>query len=129
MNRLSTERRTQILRCLVDGNSLRATSRITGTSKNTVIKLLVDAGNACAEYQNETLRNLICNRLQVDEIWAFCYAKQKNVPDDLKGQFGFGDVWTFTAIDAATKLVPCWLVGDRNYYTASIFLNGFSPKK
>jgi len=128
MNRLSTEKRVQILRCLVEGNSIRSTVRITGAAKNTVVKLLFDAGKACAEYQNKTLRNLNCNRLQIDEIWSFCYSKQKNVPDKFQGQFGFGDVWTFTAIDAETKLVPCWLVGDQNYYTASIFLKDLASR-
>ena len=94
MNKLSTERRVQILTCLVEGNSIRATSRITGAAKNTVIKLLVDAGEACAEYQNKTLRNLSCKRLQCDEIWSFCYCKQKNVPVQHRGLFGYGDVWT-----------------------------------
>jgi hypothetical protein len=98
MNRLSTEKRAMILRCLVEGNSIRSTVRITGATKNTVLKLLVDAGKACAEYQNKTLRNLTCKRLQVDEIWSFCYAKQKNVPKEFKNQFGYGDVWTFSAI-------------------------------
>lgn len=129
MNKLSVERRTLILKCLVDGNSMLATSRITGASKNTIKKLLIDVGTACAEYQNKTLRNLSCANFQIDEIWSFCYAKKKNVPEKYQGQFGYGDVWTFTAICADTKLVPCWLVGDRNHYTAYIFLKGplFTP--
>ncbi len=89
MNRLSLERRTQILACLVEGNSIRATSRITGASKNTVVKLLVDVSEACLEFQDRTLRGLSCERIQVDEIWSFCYAKQKNVPENKKGQFGY----------------------------------------
>ena len=126
MNRLSTERRAQIIRCLVEGNSIRSTVRITGAAKNTVTKLLVDVGKACAEYQNENVRNLSCKRLQIDEIWSFCYAKKKNVPKQYRGEFGYGDVWTFTAIDADTKLVPAWLVGNRTINTASIFLNDLS---
>jgi hypothetical protein len=122
MNRLSVQRRTQILSCLVEGNSIRSTSRITGASKNTIAKLLIDTGIACAEYQNKTLRNLSCTNFQVDEIWSFCYAKKKNVPEKYQGKFGYGDIWTFTSICADTKLVPCWLVGDRNQYTAYIFL-------
>ena len=122
MNRLSTERRAQIIRCLVEGNSMLATSRITGASKNTIKKLLIDVGSACAEYQNKTLLNLSCTNLQAGEIWSFCYAKKKNVPKKYQGKFGYGDVWTFTAICADTKLVPCWLVGDRDQYTAYIFL-------
>jgi IS1 family transposase len=122
MNRLSTERRAQIIRCLVEGNSMLATSRITGASKNTIKKLLIDVGSACAEYQNKTLRNLSCTNLQADEIWSFCYSKKKNVPEKYKSEFGYGDVWTFTAICADTKLVPCWLIGDRDQHTAYIFL-------
>ena len=122
MNKLSLERRAQIIRCLADGCSIRATVRITGAAKNTVTKLLVNVGKACAEYQNETLRNLTCKRLQSDEIWSFCYSKKKNVPEKYKGKFGYGDVWTFTAICADTKLVPCWLIGDRDQHTAYIFL-------
>jgi hypothetical protein len=111
-----------VLRCLVEGNSIRSTVRITGVAKNTILKLLVDAGKVCAEYQNKTLRNLTCKRLQVDEIWSFCYAKQKNVPNELQGKFGYGDVWTFPAICADTKLVPSWLVGSRGADVAYIFL-------
>lgn len=113
MNRLSTEKRAQIIGCLVEGNSIRATCRITGAAKNTVTKLLVDLGAACAEYQDRVLRELPCKTLEVDEIWAFCWAKQRNVPQEHKGTFGYGDVWTWVAIDADTKLVPAWLVGER----------------
>jgi len=81
-----------VLRCLVEGNSVRSTVRIAGVAKNTILKLLVDTGKACAEYQNKTLRNLTCKRLQIDEIWCFCYAKQKNVPEKYTGMFGYGDV-------------------------------------
>ena len=128
MNKLSIARRARIIGCLVEGNSLRATARITDSAKNTVVKLLVDIGQACAEYQNQTLRNLKCNRLQCDEIWSFCYAKQKNVPEDKTGQFGYGDVWTWTAICADTKLVPAWLVGNRDAETASIFIEDLASR-
>jgi IS1 family transposase/lambda repressor-like predicted transcriptional regulator len=114
MNRLSTEKRAQILSMLVEGNSLRATTRMAGVSINTVSKLLLDVGEACTEYQDRTLRDLPCKTIQADEIWAFCYAKAKNVPEEHKGEFGYGDVWTWTAICADTKLVPSWLVGARN---------------
>jgi IS1 family transposase/lambda repressor-like predicted transcriptional regulator len=113
MNRLSTERRAQILSMLVEGNSLRATSRMAGCSINTVSKLLLDVGEACAEYQSRVLQDLPCKTIECDEIWSFCYAKAKNVPDEHKGEFGYGDVWTWTAICADTKLVPAWLVGER----------------
>lgn len=113
---------------MVEGNSLRATARMTDTAINTVVKLLIDVGMACAEYQNQSLRNLSCKRLQCDEIWSFCYAKEKNVPEDKKGQFGYGDVWTWTAICADTKLVPAWIVGNRDTETASIFLNDLASR-
>src|SRR5262245_30458957 len=113
MNRLSLERRAAILNLLVEGNSLRATSRIADVSINTVSKLLVETGEACAQFHDEHVRGLKPERVQVDEIWAFCYAKEKNVPEDKKGVFGFGDVWTWTAIDADTKLMVSYFVGTR----------------
>jgi len=128
MNRLNLQKRTQILGCLVEGNSLRATARMTDTAINTVVKLLVDVGQACAEYQNQTLRNLPCKRLQCDEIWSFCYAKEKNVPEGKRGQFGYGDVWTWTAICADTKIVPSWLVGNRDAETANIFMEDLASR-
>ncbi len=94
----------------MEGNSLRATSRLADCSINTVTKLLVDVGTACAEYQDKTLRNLSCKRIQCDEIWSFVYAKQRNVPDEMQGTVGVGDVWTWTAICADTKLIVSWLV-------------------
>jgi len=128
MNKLTTEKRTQILGMLIEGMSLRATSRLADVSINTVTKLLVDAGNACANYQDRTLVNLRCKRIQCDEIWAFCYAKEKNVPADKKGQFGYGDVWTWTAIDADTKLVPSFMVGNRDAQTARIFIDDLASR-
>jgi len=122
MNKLPTAKRVAIISALVEGNSLRSTTRMVGVSINTVTKLLVDAGDACARYQHETLRNLNCKRIECDEIWSFCYAKQKNVPPEKQGQLGYGDVWTWTAIDAETKLVPCWLVGARDAMHASHFI-------
>jgi len=123
MNKLSTEKRVQIIRALVEGNSIRATCRITGTAKGTVTRLLESVGKACSKYQNEHLRNLNCKNIQIDEIWSFCYAKQKNVPDDKQGKFGYGNVWTFIAIDADTKLVSSWLVGLRDCDYAIAFVN------
>ena len=122
MNKLSIEKRTQVIKALVDGNSIRATCRITDTAKGTVIRLLRDVGRACAEYQDRHLRNLPCKHIQCDEIWSFCYAKQKNVPKDKQGQLGYGDVWTWTAIDADTKLVPSWLIGLRDARYAYRFM-------
>jgi IS1 family transposase/lambda repressor-like predicted transcriptional regulator len=122
MNRLTTEKRAQIIAALVEGNSIRATVRMTGAAKNTVTKLLTDLGAACAEYQDQVFRDLPCTTIQCDEIWAYCYAKQKNVPEEHKGEFGYGDVWTWTAICADTKLVPSWLVGERTLQDCWTFL-------
>lgn len=122
MNRLSIERRAQILSLMTEGNSLRAISRITGASINTVSKLLVDLGDACTEYQDRVLRDLDCKTIQADETWAFCYSKQRNVPDEHKGEFGYGDVWTWVAIDADSKLVASWLVGNRDQQDCWTFI-------
>jgi IS1 family transposase len=128
MNKLSAERRAQIVRALCEGNSIRSTARMTGAAINTVVSLLVDLGGACSEYQDRVMRDLPCERLQADEIWSFCYAKAKNVPDQYSGQFGYGDVWTWTAIDADTKLVPCWLVGERNSADARVFIDDLAGR-
>ncbi len=95
---------------------------MTGASKNTITKLLVDLGEACAGYQDRSLRDLPCTTLEVDEIWAYCYSKQKNVPDEHKGEYGYGDVWTWTALCSDTKLVPTWLVGERTAEDAWCFM-------
>ena len=127
MNRLSATERIQVVKCLVEGNSIRATVRMTGIAKNTVAKLLVDLGHACAAYQDESLRNLPCRRVQCDEIWSFVGAKQKNVTmEQMDG--GWGDVWTWTAIDADTKLVPCWMVGQRGLETATDFIGDLASR-
>jgi len=123
MNRLSTERRAAIIGCLVEGNSIRSTVRLTGAAKNTITSLLVDLGAACAEYQDATLRGLPCKTIECDEIWAFCYAKQKNVPEQYRGTPGYGDVWTWTALCADTKLVPSWLVGERTIDDGTAFMH------
>ncbi|MGB8276074.1 MAG: IS1 family transposase [Alphaproteobacteria bacterium] len=122
MNRLTTRKRAEILGMLVEGNSIRAVSRMSVASKNTVVKLLADVGLACADYQDTALRNLTCKRVQLDEIWAFCGMKEANVPPEHKGELGYGDVWTYTAICADTKLVPCWLVGRRNAANTRAFV-------
>lgn len=128
MNKLSTAKRAQILACLVEGNSIRATMRMTGAAKNTVTKLLVDVGMACANYQDSVLRGLTCRRIQCDEIWSFCYAKEKNVPEEHKGEFGYGDVYTWTALDADTKLVPSFLVGKRDASYARLFIDDLASR-
>jgi len=116
------------LRALVEGNSIRATVRITGVAKNTVVKLLRDAGRACEQFHNKVMVDLPCQRIQVDEIWSFCYAKQKNVPPKYKGTFGYGDVWTWVAIDPDTKLVPSWLIGGRDAGWGSMFMQDLAKR-
>ena len=128
MNKLSPERRAQVIKALVEGNSIRATCRITGTAKGTVLRLLAEVGEACAKYQDEHLRNLTCRRIQCDEIWSFCYAKEKNVPQEVRGTFGYGDVWTWTALDADTKLVPSWAIGSRGADAANEFLHDLADR-
>jgi hypothetical protein len=128
MNRLTIEKRTQIISALVEGTAINATARITGVSKVTILKLLKDVGEACAAFETKALRNLPCKRIQCDEIWNFCYAKEKNVPADKRGKFGFGDVWTWTALDADTKLMCSWMIGDRSAVTAHAFMQDLASR-
>jgi IS1 family transposase len=123
MNQLTKEKRVRVLAALVEGSSIRATVRMTGVAKNTVVKLLCDIGQACKRYHDKVMVNLPCKRIQVDEIRSFCYAKQKNVAEEYQGEFGYGDVWTWTSIDADTKLVPQWLVGLRDASWANVFIS------
>jgi IS1 family transposase len=122
MNRLSIQRRAAIVGALVEGNSIRATSRMTGAARNTINALLLDLGAAAADYQDRALRNLDSTRIEADEIWSFVYGKDKNLPADLKGTADHGSVWTWVAIDAETKLIPSWLVGERNLPDAHAFI-------
>jgi IS1 family transposase/lambda repressor-like predicted transcriptional regulator len=128
MNRLTPAKQAQVIAALVEGNSIRATVRMTGVAKNTVVKLLAQIGKACEEYQARTLRNLPCKRVQCDEIWPFCYAKQKNVPADKRGQFGYGDVWTWTALCADTKLICTWKIGTRDASTAYALMHDLAAR-
>ena len=128
MNRLPLETRAKLLHMLVEGNSLRATSRMADVAYNSVLKLVSDAGKACSDYQDAALRNLPCRRIQVDEIWAFCYTKQKNVESAKKPVDGAGDIWTWTAICADTKLVPSWLVGSRDAQAAQMFMQDLASR-
>lgn len=128
MNKLPLAKRAQIIGLLVEGNSLRAASRLADCSINTVTKLLIDVGIACAEYQDKTLRDLPCRRIQCDEVWSFCYAKEKNVPRDRKGVFGYGDVWTWTAICAESKLAVSWMVGRRDGGAARLFMDDLAGR-
>ncbi|MDO8629608.1 MAG: IS1 family transposase [Phycisphaerales bacterium] len=122
MNQLKTEKRVAIVRCLADGVSIRGTCRITGAAKNTVVKLLVELGQVCEAFHDRAVRGLRCHRIQCDEIWNFCYAKEENVPDELRGTFGYGDVWTWVALDAETKLTLSWTVGRRDAAFAEQFM-------
>ncbi len=122
MNKLTSKDRAAILNLMVEGMSIRAISRTTGASKNTIVKLLADAGKALLAFQNDKLRNLTCKRLQLDEIWSFVYAKHANATPEMKAAGEAGDVWTWTAIDADTKLIASWMVGDRSADTANDFV-------
>src|SRR5712692_8716747 len=123
MNRMDTKRRAQVVRCLIEGCSINSTVRMTGVAKHTVLKLLVELGAACSEFLDATMRNLPCERIQVDEVWQFVGAKQKNVkPRHFENDGYAGDVWTWTAIDADTKLIPCWMLGPRDASAARDFM-------
>jgi len=128
MNRIGLEKRTQIVAMLVEGNSINSTSRITGASKNTILKLLAEVGEACALYQDRIMVGLTSKKVQCDEIWSFVGMKEKNVPEEVKGVFGFGDVYTWTSIDADTKLMPCWHVGTRGAASAHAFMTDLASR-
>jgi IS1 family transposase len=128
MRKLTTEQRVAVLRCLVEGSSIRSTVRMTGVSKVAVTKLLVDLGDVCAAYQDEAFRNLKLTCLQLDEIWSFVGCKEKNRSQEERGTYGRGDVWTWTALDRETKLVPCWHVGLRNADDAGAFIADLSDR-
>ena len=128
MNKLDPKRQARVIAALVEGNSIRATVRMTGVAKNTIVKLLADIGEACYEYQDKALRNLPCQKIRCDEIWSFCYSKEKDVPEDKKGRFGYGDVRTWTAIDADTKLIASWLVSDRSACAATEFIKDLAGR-
>jgi IS1 family transposase len=122
MNRLSIDERAQIISALVEGNSIRSVCRMFGHEKRTVTRLLVEVGTACYRYQDRVMRNLNCRRLECDEIWSFVGAKQKNVSKEMAERRIVGDAWVWVAIDAETKLVPCWLVGTRDAGCATEFI-------
>lgn len=128
MNKLDRKTRAQILTLLCEGMSIRAVTRMLGVGKNTVARLLVDAGVACAAYQDRVLRNLPCERVQVDEIWSFVYAKQAHVGGAKAAPMTAGDVWTWTAICADTKLIVSFLIGDRGYGCASAFIGDLKDR-
>ena len=127
MNKLSNEARARVINCLVEGNSVRATVRLTGVAKNTVAKLLVEMGRACSEYQDKAFVNLPCKRLQCDEVWSFVGAKAKNTTAETRAK-GWGDCWTWTAICSETKLIPCWYVGTRDAGAAYHFMHDLAAR-
>jgi IS1 family transposase len=128
MNRLKKGQQALVVKSLVEGNSIRTTARMTGVARMTVEKLLRDLNAACSRYQDEHLRNLNCKRLQCDEIWSFVYAKHKNAPAEKQGQFGYGDVWTWVAIDADSKLAVSWIVGNRSAATAFALMDDLASR-
>src|SRR6478735_11096993 len=128
MNSLNAVKKVQVVAALVEGNSVNSTSRMTGVCKQAILGLLEDIGCACAEYHNRTVRNVKAKRVEVDEIWQFCYAKEKNVPADKKGKFGYGDVWTTTGIDADSKLIISYLVARRDAKSAKMFMEDLAGR-
>jgi IS1 family transposase len=127
MNQLSTGKRAQIIAALVEGNSINATCRMLGVGKYTVLRLLEDAGCACAAFHDANVRNLRVTRAQCDEVWSFIYAKQKNVTEEQMAE-GAGDCWTWTAIDADTKLIISYMLGDRGASTAQAFMQDVASR-
>jgi IS1 family transposase len=121
-------KRVAVVSALVEGNSLRSTCRMTGVAMNTVLKLLADLGEACAAYHEEHVRGVNAKRIQCDEIWQYVYAKAKNVPEEKKGTFGFGDVWTWTALDPDTKLMVSYMVGPRTPHMAFELMNDVASR-
>lgn len=128
MNKLPAAKRAQALQMMAEGISLRSITRLTDISRTTLIKLLEDAGAAFSAYQDKALVNLPCRRVQVDEAWAFCYAKQKNVAKAKSAPTGAGDIWTWVGLDADTKLVASWFVGGRDSEAAMEFMDDLAPR-
>src|SRR5438128_488687 len=122
MNKLNMAERVQVIAALIEGNSINSTVRMTGISKPKILKLIAELGDACWRFHDDHVRGLACSKVQCDELWAFCYAKAKNVPVERRGQLGYGDVWTWTAIDADTKLMVSWMIGHRDGQAANQFM-------
>jgi IS1 family transposase len=128
MNKMSHEKRCAVIRCLVEGNSIRATVRITGASKNAIQRLTKEVGEACLKFQDKMLRNLNCRLIECDEVWNFCYAKDKNVPDEMRGMPGVGSMWTWTALCAESKLIVSWRLGARDAANAHAFCSDLAER-
>lgn len=127
MNRLSIEKRSQVVAALIEGNSVRSTCRMTGVAKGTVLTLIANLGEACAAYHDEHVRNVRAHRVQCDEVWSFCYGKDKNVSDEQKAD-GAGSVWTWTALDADTKLIVSYLCGGRDASWGMAFMEDLASR-
>jgi IS1 family transposase len=128
MNKLSTAQRAKILHLLCEGNSVRAVTRLLNVGKNTVLNLMIDAGKVCAAYHDEHVRGLKTKRIQCDEVWTFVYAKQRNVPTAKAAPIDAGDAWTWTAIDADSKLIASYCVGDRSSSTAIMLMDDLAGR-
>jgi len=129
MNKLDRNTRVSVINCLIEGCSIRSTVRMTGVAKKTVMRLLAEVGAVCLSFQDRVLRNLPCKRIQVDECWAYCYAKAKNVTPEIAAKNPYaGDAWTWAAIDADSKLIPSWIIGPRDGVTARIFVNDLAGR-
>lgn len=129
MNKLDPKTRVHVVSCLIEGCSIRSTVRITGVAKKTVMRLLVEVGEVCLDYQDRVFRGLKCRRLQLDELWAFVYCKEKNVTPKIAATVpGAGDVWLWAAIDAETKLVPSFMLGNRDLRTAKSFVDDLASR-
>jgi IS1 family transposase len=129
MNRLDTKTRAQVISCLIEGCSIRSTVRMTGVAKKTVMRLLVEVGDVCADFQDKAFRNLTCRRLQLDEMWAWIYCKEKHRTQEIaKSHPDAGDIWLWVAVDADTKLVPCWTLGSRDLRTARDFVDDLASR-
>lgn len=128
MNRLSRDKRTRIVAALCEGCSINSIVRMTGVSKVTILKLLKDVGRACVNFEDEALRGLSCKRIQADEVWGFCHSKDKNVRPENRDKAGHGSVWTWVAIDADSKLIVSWLMGDRDSGHAHAFMHDLASR-
>jgi IS1 family transposase len=129
MNRLGSNTRAQIINCLIEGCSIRSTVRMTGAAKKTVMRVLVEVGEVCARFQDDAFQNLASKRIQVDELWAFCYCKEKSVTPEIAAKhLGAGNIWLWVAIDADTKIVPCWYLGDRGQQSAHMFMRDLARR-
>lgn len=128
MNKLTSSERARIIHLLCEGSSIRSVTRLLNVGKNTVTRLMIDAGKACSAYHDETVRGVKSKRVQVDELWSFTYAKQKNVATAKKAPEGAGDTWTWTALDADSKFIISWFVGGRDGECAAMFMNDLASR-